>query len=185
MWNGCTPVIVDTSGDGFELTHVTGGINFDFDGDGQSVLTAWTAAKSDDAWLVLDRNGNGKIDNGSELFGNFSPQPPASEPPNGYIALAEYDKLTNGGNGDGQIAVEDAGYSVLRLWRDANHNGVSESAELFTLSELGLASIDLDYRESKKRDEYGNLFFYRAKVSTNSSPNFARWSYDVILRSRQ
>lgn len=63
MSNGCTPVIVDIAGNGFQLTHVTGGTNFDFDGDGQSVLTAWTDASSDDAWLVLDRNGNGKIDN--------------------------------------------------------------------------------------------------------------------------
>jgi len=185
MENGCTPVIVDTSGDGFQLTHVTGGTNFDFDGDGKSVLTAWTDASSDDAWLVLDRNGNGRIDNGSELFGNFSPQPPASEPPNGYIALAEYDKLTNGGNGDGKIDLEDSIYNVLRLWRDANQNGVSESTELFPLVSLGLASIDLDYRESKKRDQYGNLFFYRAKVRADSSSAVGRWSYDVILKNGQ
>jgi hypothetical protein len=167
------PVLVDTSGDGFQLTDVSGGINFDFDGDGQSVRTAWTTASSDDAWLILDRNSNGQIDNGSELFGNFSPQPPASEP-DGYMALAEYDKLTKGGNSDGKIDPGDAIYNSLRLWRDANHNGVSESTELFTLPSLGLSSIDLDYRESRKHDEYGNLFFYRTKVSTDSSSNFAR-----------
>jgi hypothetical protein len=184
MWNGCTPVIVDTSGDGFQLTDVTSGVNFDFDGDGQSVRTAWTAAGSRNAFLVLDRDGNGQIDNGSELFGNFSPQPPTSEPPNGYIALADYDKFTNGGNGDSKIDAEDAIYNSLRLWIDANHNGISESSELFTLTSLGVLSLDLDYRESKKRDQYGNLFFYRSQVSTNFSPNFARWCYDVILNNR-
>lgn len=184
MQNGCTPVIVDILGNGFQLTNAYGGVDFDFDGDGQPVRTAWTAASSDDAWLVLDRNGNGLVDNGSELFGNFTPQPPASEP-NGYIALAEHDKITNGGNGNGKIDDQDAIYDDLRLWRDGNHNGVSESTEMDTLRVLGLASIDLDYRQSRRRDRYGNLFLYRAKVDASPAFDFGRWSYDVILVNRR
>jgi hypothetical protein len=149
------------------------------DGLNRRTLTVFISS-SDDAWLVLDRNGNGRIDSAKEMFGNITAQPRSSEA-NGFLALAEFDRPRQGGNGDGRISQRDSVFANLRLWQDVNHNGFSEATELHALPELGLAIIDLDYKESRRTDDYGNRFKYRAKVRDVRGAQVGRWAWDVFL----
>jgi hypothetical protein len=176
----CTPILLDVNGDGFALTDAPGGVRFDLDGDGAPELISWTAASADDAFLVLDRNADGKIDNGAELFGNVTPQPPSNEP-NGFLALSLYDRPDYGGNADRQINRDDAVFQFLRLWQDANHNGLSEPGELRGLAASGVVAISVEYKESKRADEFGNQFRYRAKVYDARHEQMNRWAWDVFF----
>ena len=177
-----SPIVIDTLGNGFDLSSAKDGVMFDIAATGHARLVAWI--RGDDAWLVLDRNANGTIDHGRELFGNFTLQP-ATAGRNGFLALAEFDKASNGGNGDGRISSADAIFSSLRLWRDTNRNGVSEANELQTLPMLGIATLDLKYQTSKKIDQYGNEFRYRAKVQDSNGSQAGRWAWDVFVTLTQ
>lgn len=157
-WTICSPILVDLDRGGFRLTSGSAGVEFDLDRDGETERLAWTERQSGDAWLALDRDGDGTVDDGGELFGNFTDQPP-SDDPHGYRALAVFDD-----DGDGRITAADAVFADLLLWSDRNHDGVSQPLELLGLERAGIQWIDLDPVVSRSRDRHGNELRYRAPV---------------------
>jgi hypothetical protein len=180
---GCnsSPIIIDVDGSGFQLTDASNGVRFDISGTGDLIQMGWTAKGASNAFLALP-GADGLVDTGKQLFGNFTPQPP-SDNPNGFAALAVYDLPANGGNGDGIIDSRDAIYPSLRLWIDANHDGISQPEELHTLSSLGVVSISLNYTLSRRVDQYGNVFRYKAAVDPDDPDptHVGRTAYDVFF----
>lgn len=174
-----TPIVVDPYGEGFHLTNEQAGVQFRLFAEESPRQMSWTAASWHNGWLALDRNGNGTIDDFSELFGNLTPQPESAEP-NGFAALAVFDDPANGGNGNGYIDPGDSVYSHLRVWIDANHNGVSELQELHTLTDLGIFRIDLTFTLSGRTDQYGNHFRYKGTLADRFGDT-PQVCYDVVL----
>ena len=163
-----SPLIVDTARDGYRLTSVENGVRFDLNADGVPEQVAWTRRDSDDAFLALDRNANGRIDDGSELFGNHTPARPDTPDittPNGFEALKFVESTAYGvSERNGVINARDAAFSRLVLWRDLNHNGLSEPDELQPVTESGLEAINTEYKNSRRVDKHGNEFRQRSRV---------------------
>lgn len=132
------PLTLDLDGDGIESIGINQNnpILFDHDGDGIKHATGWSSA--DDGFLVLDRNGNGTIDSGRELFGDSTQLANGQTAEDGFAALAAEDT-----NGDGAVTSADTRFNQLRVWRDLNQDGISQSGELFTLQQLGITAINV------------------------------------------
>lgn len=169
-----SPIMIDLQGNGYSLTSGRAGVVYDLKGTMDPRLYAWTSVNSDDAFLALDRNQDGQINSGIELFGNNTDQP-TTEDPNGFVALKVFDD-----NHDDVIDSKDSVYNLLKLWVDSNHDGVTQPRELFSLAAKGVESISCDYRLSKRMDQYGNRFRYKAKISIHGEE---RWAWDVFLVS--
>jgi hypothetical protein len=153
---GCSPILIDMENDGIHLTGLDDPVRFDINADGHVDLISWTDRS--EGMLALDRNGNGMIDNGGELFGNATRLANGTRAANGYEALAELDTPAFGGNGNGAIESSDQAFSSLQIWTDLNHDGISQPAELKMLAQAGIQRISLDYKESRRRDRFGNEF---------------------------
>jgi hypothetical protein len=126
---GSDPLVLDLDGDGIETIALEDSAAY-FDGDGDlfAERTAWLG--SDDGFLVLDKNANGRVDDGGELFGSATQ--------GGFAALGAYDS-----NGDGKISAADVVWNELRVWQDKNSDGASQANELKSLAALGIVSINL------------------------------------------
>jgi hypothetical protein len=142
------------------LTSLQDGVKFDLNADDTAEQTAWTAADSGLAFLALDRNGDGVINNGSELFGSHT-LPGVN---NGFIALSRM------GYGGGNLIDYAAPlYEKLLLWEDRNHNGISEPTELSPFSER-YTGISGGFVVMEWQDKLGNPFRYRSVVEVRTAP---------------
>jgi hypothetical protein len=157
-----SPILMDLENDGIHLTGLDDPVWFDIDADGAPDLMSWT--DRGERLLALDRNGNGSIDDGGELFGTATRLSDGTRALNGYVALAELDSWVFSGNGDGHLDSTDATFGSLRLWIDRNHDGISQPEELQTPAEAGIQRIDLDYRRSRRTDRYGNEFRFLGRA---------------------
>ncbi len=131
------PLSLDLDGDGLETRAESGssGVLFDHDADGVKTATGWIG--QDDGLLVRDLDGNGQIDSGRELFGDSTLLRNGQRARNGFEALADLDL-----NADGQVNASDSAFASLRVWRDANSNGIADSGELHTLQALGVTALN-------------------------------------------
>ncbi len=144
-----SPLVLDLNGNGIDTTGFNSGIYFDNQGDGFRELTGFVA--SSDGLLVLDKNRDGKINDGRELFGNSTLLANNTKAANGFAALAELDS-----NIDGKINASDVAFNQLQVWRDLNQNGATDAGELFSLADAGVAEIGLSYSHSTQIDQFGN-----------------------------
>ena len=152
-----TPLILDLDGDGVETLSKDAGTNFDIDADGYFDLTGWVG--KDDALLVWDKNGNGVIDDASELFGEHSINADGRKAGDGFAALSDLDT-----NNDGVFDKKDSTYSQLQLWQDENSDAVSQASELVSLQAAGVASIDLNHQQVSEQNN-GNWSGLRSSWS--------------------
>lgn len=149
------PLVLDLDGDGIEtikLNSQDANVNayFDFDGDGLAHATGWI--KKDDGMLVRDINGDGVINNGTEVFGDSTIKRDGTTAKHGFDALVDLDD-----NGDGLINADDSAFGTLKIWRDINADGVSQADELFSLNTLGITSLNANYEDTNRVIAGGKL----------------------------
>lgn len=177
-----TPILISLQNGGdLMLTNPEDGVWFDMFADGRSVRIAWTTANTEVGFLALDRNSNGLVDDGSELFGNYTPLSSGGNAANGFEALVDLD----GGAdvSDGALTSTDPGFSQLRLWIDRNHDAYSQPEELLEMQEAGIVKIFTAYQPRRRVDDNFNRYILRgeAVISRNGRERELR-IWDVILR---
>jgi hypothetical protein len=162
VWAQCSPIVIDTRRDGIDLGPAGRGVSFDVNADGFPDLVQWLRPRGDEAFLALDRNRNGLVDDGSELFGVGTPLLEGGTAANGFIGLAQYDQPLLGGNDDGVISRADAIWPELSLWLDANADGVATRAEMRRPDSFGLTSFGTIPKVRRYIDAAGNSLPYWA-----------------------
>jgi hypothetical protein len=154
-----SPIIINLAGGPYRLSGVGDPVTFDIDADGVRERITWTLRNSDIAFLAMDRNHNGAIDSGAELFGNYTVLRNGEVATNGFEALADLDS-----NLDGLIDQRDAVWPKLLLWRDLNHDGMSQADEITKARRSSMNAIETEYHWTAKQDAAGNLFKYKGHI---------------------
>jgi hypothetical protein len=165
-----SPLVLDLNGDGTQSVNVIAGAYFDHNADGFAEATGW--ASPEDGLLVWDRDANGTIDSGRELFGNQTLLQSEQLAANGFAALAEWD-----GNSDGKIDASDSIWGSLRIWQDADGDGFSAADELLTMAQAGVLSIDLGYSAGSGPDANGNSEWLEGTFTRTDSTTGAMTDY--------
>jgi hypothetical protein len=172
-----SPIVLDLGNDGYRMSSVADGVLFDLRNEGVARRVAWTRGGTANAFLAMDRNGNGTIDNGGELFGNRTRLRNGLLAGNGFEVLGELDD-----NGDGVVDARDRVWSDLLLWIDADHNGISSAGELQPIATSAVAAIETAYRFVGRKDRWGNYFpymnFFWVRLGASQ---VRRVDYDVFL----
>ena len=187
------PLVLDLDGDGIETvgSRKLIGALFDHDGDGIRTATGWV--KADDGLLVVDRNGDGIINDGTELFGDSTLLADGTKAKDGYAALHEFDS-----NGDGRVDAQDKHFNQLRVWRDLNQDGISQTNELFTLEQVGVKALNLDNKNTNTNLGSGNTLAQIGSYETTDGrthamgdvnfehkPVFSEYAEEVKLTEQQ
>jgi large repetitive protein len=148
-----SPIALDLNGDGIKTVSIDKGVKFDLLNTGNAVNVGWIS--SGDGLLAVDNNGNGKIDNRAELFGGGVGE--------GFAKLASFDS-----NSDGFVTAQDADFGKLKVWQDKNTNGTTDGNELFSLSDLGIASLKVAHQSKFELDAQNNVLGERSVATTNA-----------------
>ncbi len=180
---GCSPLLIDLDDVSFELTAPAAGTRFDIDADGTLDQIAWTHAGRLDGFLALDRNGNGNIDDGSELFGDSTPLPDGSRARNGFEALFAFDSFA--GNQNGFIDPGDPIFTELSVWVDMDHDGRVAPDELRSLHSLGIAALTLEYRALVVADQHRNQLIFWGHVYFEKAGEWRRRDIVDVLFARE
>jgi hypothetical protein len=186
---GTSPIVINFGTGGYLLTGSNAPVEFDIRATGQPLRIGWTAAGADEAFLCLDRDHSGGIENGAELFGNATPMNDGTTARHGFVALTEYDE-----NHDAVIDKNDAIWAQLLLWRDLNHDAISQPTEIMAVADSTLRAIRLDAHWTGRRDSTGNAFRYESQVliqrQRTATPRpvydifFAQWPADDHAAAR-
>lgn len=187
-WSQCSPLVLDLNGDGIHTTGVSEPVAFDLTGDGVAEWLGWTDPGTEEAFLWLDLHPNGRVDDGSELFGQGTILESGRAAADGFEALAQYDALSLGGNGDGRISAGDRVWSRLRLWVDTDHDGVCVAAEIGPIAQYGVVEVPLTYTVHEEVDRSGNVHrlrgSYQRIMRSNGRPRLERFAlHDVFFRA--
>jgi trimeric autotransporter adhesin len=168
-----TPLVINLAGGPWRFTGPTHGVRFDIRAIGRKENVSWTTRDANIGFLALDLNGNGVIDDGSELFGDATRLSNGRRAGNGFAALAQYDL-----NSDGVIDNSDPVWPRLLLWTDNNHDGVSQPEEFERVSDSGITAIHLEHHWTGRVDPNGNRFRYAGTIDVGERVSTY---YDIYL----